>query len=172
MCVAPKFGQAGRAPVAASSRFAARNGKCASRGAGLQGAARIVAGRARAGGRPHRPEVEVVVADRRGVDLQRVVRADHGRALGQVRLQRSLEHVARVEEDDAAAVLGPLPSEIRDVPAEARERLDVTVQIVDADDRDRDVLGRVGLMGARVRRAGARWRRNQQQRSDDHRAGI
>ena len=76
-------------------------------GARLERAARIVAGRARRGRGADRTEVELVIADRAGVVPERVVGAHDGRALVQVRLQRPLEHVARVEQHDAAAVTGP-----------------------------------------------------------------
>ena len=71
-------------------------------GACLERATRIVAGRARRGRGPDRTEVELVISDRRRVVLQHVVGAHDGRALVHVRLQRPLEHVARVEQHHAA----------------------------------------------------------------------
>ena len=89
-------------------------------GAGLERAARIVARAARRRRGPDWSEVELVVADRGGVVRERVVGADDRGAFVQVRLQRPLEHVPRVEEHHAAAVTRARRPEIREVAAQAR----------------------------------------------------
>src|SRR6266496_2897800 len=133
------LGQAGGAPVASTIRFAARRAR---RRRGADGA-----------------EIELVVADGGGVVPERVVRADDRRALGEVRLQGSLEHVTAVEQHDASAAVRSLPPEVREIAAKAWQRLEVSMEIVRADDRDRDV----GF-------ASLRRRRNQQHRGEDDRA--
>ena len=144
------LGQAGGAPVAASIRFAARNGNRASAARALSAPRGSSPGPARRDRRAHGTEVELVISDRRRVVPQRVVGAHDGGALVHVRLQRPLEHVAGVEQHHAAAVTRPRAPQVGDVAAETGQGLDVAVQIVGADDRDRDERGARRRAGATV----------------------
>ena len=85
-----------------------------------------------------------MIADRGGPVSQRVVSGDDRRALIEIGLQGPLEHVAGVDEQHGSAVDGTRGTEIRDIAAEQGETAailaleDSAVQVVRADDRERD----------------------------------
>ena len=103
-----------------------------------QRAARIVPRRARGAGGPDGPEVEFVVSDRDRVVSERGVGAHDGRPLAQVRVERPLKHVPRVDQHHRAPVAGASPAQVGEGAAELGQRLEVTVQIVGPDQRQRD----------------------------------
>ena len=74
------------------------------------------------GGRSLGAVVELVVADRRRRIAQLVVRAHHVGALGEVRLERALEHVAAVDQHHPAAVGRARGAQVRDGTREQRQR--------------------------------------------------
>jgi hypothetical protein len=89
-----------------------------------------------------------VVADAERRVADRVVSVDDHQALGEVRLDAALERVACIEHEHGAAVSGARGAEVVDEAAEHGEsaacrivREQAAVQIVRADDRQRDVVG-------------------------------
>ena len=152
------FGQCTGLPVAASRMLAARNGKRARAAAAFSAPCRSPAraaamrrgqplrdGLARVGG----AEIEVVVADGERRVADRVVGVDHHQAFGEVRLDAALERVAGVEHEHGAAVGRARGAQVVDEAAEHRQPAaalvvgeQTPVQIVGADDRERDLRRR------------------------------
>ena len=97
-------------------------------------------------------EVELVVAERGGRVPQRVIGADDSGPFGQVGGERPLEHIARVDQQDGAAVAGARAAQVGEVAAEGGKRLDPSVQIVGADERDRHAGRRCGSPSASTER--------------------
>jgi hypothetical protein len=101
----------------------------------------------------HRAEVEVVVADRPCGVAQRVVGVYHDPAFRQVRFDAALERVAGVEQQQGAAVRRARGPQVVDEAAEDPEASpseavgeDAAVQVVGADDRERDASPRCELL--------------------------
>jgi hypothetical protein len=123
-----------------------QEGKVGLGGACLERAARIVTGPpARARARPGRNRIRDC-RWRRAV-AQGIVGAHHGRALGQVRFQRALKHVARIEQDHRAAGLLPNLAQVLQVAPEPRQGGDVPVQVARAHHRDGHLARRRRVRG-------------------------
>ena len=121
----------------------------------LEGAARVdVVGPSRRR-RIDRPEIELMVADRRRRVAERVVGVDHDGAFAQIRVDPALKRIARVEEQHAAAVRGARRAQVLDVSAEHRQTAasvsleNGAVKIVGPDDRQRHHVRRLALGGDR-----------------------
>ena len=140
-------------------------------GHGLRVVGWLLRGRRRA----NRTEVEIVVANRRRRVSERVVGGNDRRSFVQVRLERALEHVTGIDQQNGAAVTRARRAEVADVAAEQRQAAaiaalqDTAVEIVGADDRDHDGPIARGAVGGG---AGARRRRNQQRCSEANRCPI
>src|SRR5205807_1723866 len=110
----------------------------------LQGTARIVMRRPGSRTRAERAVAELVVADRRGDVAKLVIGADNRFAFVEIRFQRALEQVARVDQQYGAAVACTSSADISQVAAEERNAAaiaalkDAAVKIVGRDDRDGD----------------------------------
>ena len=143
--------QAGGAPRGRVDQVGVEKGKGRLGGARAQGAARIV-GRFLGGDRgASGAEVELVVAERGGGVAEDIVGANDRRPFVEVGGERPLEHVARVDEEDPAAVAGARAAQVAEVAAERRQRLEPAVQIVGADERDGHPHGRRRGWGSRRR---------------------
>ncbi len=138
------FGQATGRPVPASIRLAARNGKDASAARALSAPRGSRADRAGRRRRSGWSEVELVIAHCGGGVAERVVGRDNWRAFPQVRLERPLPHVAGVDQQHGAAIARAGRAEVLHVAREQGEAAvtilgkDAAVEIVGADDRERD----------------------------------
>ncbi len=111
------------------------------RGTRLEGTARIVGFHLRSSSRTHRTEIELVVANRDGGVADRVVRVDDRGAFVEVRFERALKHVARVDDQNSAAVARTGRAKVVDEAAERRQpaasvaRRHRAVKVVGPDDR-------------------------------------
>ena len=101
----------------------------------LKGTAGIISDMFRHDGRARRSEVEFVVSDRGRIVRERVVGAHDARPLTQIRFERSLEHVARIDEYD-----GVVSAQNPQVAAKFRQNLEVPVKIVGTHENDLDRL--------------------------------
>ena len=110
---------------------------------GLQRPSWIVGGRARGCRRPDRAEVELMVPDCGSGVAEHVVRGDHRRPFCHIRLERPLEHVARVDQQDGAAVPRAGLAQVLQIAAQQRQaaaavpRQDPAMEVVRADNRQR-----------------------------------
>ena len=116
-------------------------------GSFLERAPRIVVG---SGGRRRgtgRAEIELMVANCDGVIAKGIVGRDDGRSFGQVRFQRALEHVTRIEQEHAATVGLTALAQVFDVAGQPRQGREVPVQIAGSHHRQRDVIPNVLDLG-------------------------
>ena len=167
------FGQLTGCFVAASSRFAARNGNRASAArafsaprASSDGSRGITEG-------PTGPKSNSWLPTAAAVYPSALYADDDDRAFGQVRLERALEHVAGVDEQHGP-IAGARGSQVADIAAEQRQPAtpiaghDAAVQVVGANDGESDGAcggrGSRGPCGLGRRTAGTAGREDGQQR--------
>ncbi len=105
------------------------------------------------------PEVELVVTERHGVHPEDTIGCEDAGAFGQVRLERALEHVARVEHDHAATVALPRSAHVVHVAGEHRKGRDATMEIVQRENANGHIRPRYGRTRGRRRDFGLALRR-------------
>ena len=140
------LGQVTGRPVVSSMRFAARNGNRAWAARALSAPRGSSFGPF--GVLPGPPDRSRTRDCRRPPRCSRLRswRGHRGAPLAEVGHQRALEHVATVEEHDAAVVRRPRRPQVRDISRKKREpaaplvREDSAVQVGGADDRQRDAV--------------------------------